>query len=302
MYDLIIIGGGPAGLTAGIYAQRAKLKTLLLEKEFVGGQIAVSDVIENYPGFPSISGAGLMEKFEEHAKGFGLEIKFAQVQTITLEGNVKVLNTTEGELRAKAVIVATGAKPRRLGVAGEKELTGKGVSYCATCDGPFFRGQPVMVVGGGDTAVKEAVYLSKIASTVYIVHRRDKFRAEKILQEKLMATGNIVKLTSHVLKEIKAEAGVVKKAVVEDLKTSEIKEVDVEGVFIFVGINPTTDFVDVEKDAGGFIKTNQKMETSLPGIYAAGDCRDTPLLQVATAVGDGAIAAYCAEGFIEDHF
>lgn len=302
MYDLIIIGGGPAGLTAGIYAQRAKLKTLLLEKEFVGGQIAVSDVIENYPGFPSISGAGLMEKFEEHAKGFGLEIKFAQVQTITIEGNVKVLNTTEGELRAKAVIVATGAKPRRLGVAGEKELTGKGVSYCATCDGPFFRGQPVMVVGGGDTAVKEAVYLSKIASKVYIVHRRDKFRAEKILQEKLMATGNIVKLTSHVLKEIKAEAGVVKKAVVQDLKTSEIKEVDVEGVFIFVGINPTTDFVDVEKDDKGFIKTNQKMETSLPGIYAAGDCRDTPLLQVATAVGDGAIAAYCAEGFIEDHF
>ncbi len=302
MYDLIIIGGGPAGLTAGIYAQRAKLKTLLLEKEFVGGQIAVSDVIENYPGFPSISGAGLMEKFEEHAKGFGLEIKFAQVQTITLEGNVKVLNTTEGELRAKAVIVATGAKPRRLGVAGEKELTGKGVSYCATCDGPFFRGQPVMVVGGGDTAVKEAVYLSKIASKVYIVHRRDKFRAEKILQEKLMAAENIVKLTSHVLKEIKAESGVVKKALVEDLKTSETKEVYVEGVFIFVGINPTTDFVDVEKDEGGFIKTNQKMETSLPGIYAAGDCRDTPLLQVATAVGDGAIAAYCAEAFIEDHF
>ena len=302
MYDLIIIGGGPAGLTAGIYAQRARLKTLLLEKEFVGGQIAVSDVIENYPGFPSISGAGLMEKFEEHAKGFGLEIKFAQVQTIALEGNVKVLKTTEGELRAKAVIVATGAKPRRLGVAGEKELTGKGVSYCATCDGPFFRGQPVMVVGGGDTAVKEAVYLSKIASKVYIVHRRDKFRAEKILQEKLIAAENIIKLTSHVLKEIKAEGGVVKKAVVEDLKNSAIKEVDVEGVFIFVGINPTTDFVDADKDDKGFIKTNQKMETSLPGIYAAGDCRDTPLLQVATAVGDGAIAAYCAEAFIEDHF
>lgn len=302
MYDLIIIGGGPAGLTAGIYAQRAKLKTLLLEKEFVGGQIAVSDVIENYPGFPSISGAGLMEKFEEHAKRFGLEIKFAQVQTVTLEGNVKVLNTTEGELRAKAVIVATGAKPRRLGVAGEKELTGKGVSYCATCDGPFFRGQPVMVVGGGDTAVKEAVYLSKIASKVYIVHRRDKFRAEKILQEKLIAAENIVRLTSHVLKEIKAEGGVVKKAVVEDLKNSAIKDVGVEGVFIFVGINPTTDFVDVDKDDKGFIKTNQKMETSLPGIYAAGDCRDTPLLQVATAVGDGAIAAYCAEAFIEDHF
>lgn len=299
MYDLVIIGGGPAGLTAGIYAQRARLKTILIEKQMVGGQIAVSDVIENYPGFPSISGAGLMEKFEEHAKGLGLKISFMDVQNITLDGNAKVLKTSEGELRAKAVIVATGARPRRLGVPGEKELTGKGVSYCATCDGPFFRNQRVMVVGGGDTAVKEAVYLSRLAEKVYVVHRRDKFRAEKMHMEKAEATQNIEFLRSHVLKEIKAENNVVTKAVVEDLKGSAIKDIEVEGVFIFVGINPTTDFVDADKDASGFIKTNARMETSIPGIFAAGDCRTTPLLQVATAVGDGAIAAAMAEEYIE---
>ncbi|MEE9613327.1 MAG: thioredoxin-disulfide reductase [Thermodesulfobacteriota bacterium] len=302
MYDLIIIGGGPAGLTAGIYAQRARLKTLLLEREVVGGQIAVSDIIENYPGFPPISGAELMEKFEAQAKGFGLEIKMAEVQNVTPDGKGKLLKTSEGELRTKAVIVATGAKPRRLGVPGEVELTGKGVSYCATCDGPFFRGKPVMVVGGGDTAVKEAVYLSKIASKVYIVHRRDQLRAEKILQEKALATENIEVLWSHVLKEVTGDKMGVTGAVVKDLKSSEEKEVAVDGVFVFVGINPTTYFVDVEKDESDFIKTNQKMETSTEGIFAAGDCRTTPLLQVATAVGDGAIAAFMAEKYVEDNF
>lgn len=299
MYDLVIIGGGPGGLTAGIYAQRSRLKTVLIEKEMVGGQIAVSDVIENYPGFPSISGAGLMEKFEEHARGLGLEITFDTVENITLDGNVKVLKTTEGEMRAKAVIVATGAKPRRLGVPGEKELTGKGVSYCATCDGPFFRGRDVMVVGGGDTAVKEAVYLSKLAAKVYIVHRRDKFRAERMHLERAEAAPNIEFLTSSTLKEIKAASGVVVAAVVEDLKTSRLKDIPVDGVFIFVGINPTTDFVDVDKDESGFIKTGLTLETSVPGIYAVGDCRQTPLLQVATAVGDGAIAAHMVDGYVE---
>ncbi|MBI5902288.1 MAG: thioredoxin-disulfide reductase [Deltaproteobacteria bacterium] len=301
MYDLIIVGGGPAGLTAGIYAQRARLKTLLLEREFVGGQIALSDVIENYPGFPSISGAALMEQFEAHAKKFGLEIRLAGVLNISDEAGVKALKTTEGELKARAVIIATGAKPRRIGVPGEKELTGKGVSYCATCDGPFFRNRRVMVVGGGDTAVKEAVYLSRLASTVYVVHRRDKFRAEKLLQEKMEASANVVLLRSHILREIKGEGGVVKRAAVEDLKSGVVRDIELEGVFVFVGINPTTDFVDVEKNDGGFIKTNERMETSAAGIFAAGDCRTTPLLQVATAVGDGAIAAYMAEAYIEGH-
>jgi thioredoxin reductase (NADPH) len=300
MHDLVIIGGGPAGLCAGIYAQRARLDTVLVEKQMLGGQIALSDVIENYPGFPSISGSALMEKFEEHAKGLELPVKYLEVQSITLDGKAKVLQTSEGEIRAKSVIIATGARPRRLGVPGEVELTGKGVSYCATCDGPFFRDQPVVVVGGGDTAVKEALYLSRIASKVYIVHRRDQFRAEKMHQEKLEASEKIIKLKSHVLKEIKGEGGVVKGVIVEDIKTGEKKELQVEGAFIFVGINPTTDFADVEKDEGGFIKANERMETSMPGVFAAGDCRTTPLLQVVTAVGDGAIAAVYAEKFVEE--
>ena len=239
-----------------------------------------------------------MEKFEEHAKGLGLDIKFAVVESITSEGNVKVLKTTEGEMRTKAVIVTTGAKPRRLGVPGEVEYTGKGVSYCATCDGPFFKGLNVMVVGGGDTALKEAVFLSKLAAKVYIVHRRDQFRGEKIQLERAEAAENVVFLRSHILKEIKG-ATIVEKVVVEDLKTKEVKDIDAEGIFIFVGINPTTGFVDVEKNDREFIITNKEMETSVPGIFAAGDCRDTPLLQVATAVGDGAIAAYTAEAYIE---
>lgn len=299
MHDLIIIGGGPAGFTAGIYAQRARLKTLLLEKEMLGGQIAVSDIIENYPGFPSISGAGLMEKFEEHARGLGLEIKMADVLDVQDRGKEKIVKTSEGDLTAKAVIVATGAKPKRLGIPGEKEWTGKGVSYCATCDGPFFKNRHVLVVGGGDTAVKEAVYLSKIAGKVYIAHRRDQLRAEKVIQEKAISTPNIEMLWSHVLREINGKIG-VEKAILQNLKDNTLKEIQVEGVFVFVGINPTTDFVDVEKDDNGFIKTDQNMQTSVKGIFAAGDCRTTPLKQVSTAVGDGAIAAFMADRYIEE--
>jgi thioredoxin reductase (NADPH) len=299
MYDVVIIGGGPGGLCAAIYAIRLGLNTLLVEREMVGGQIAVSDLIENYPGFPSISGPGLMEKFEEHAKGLGLEIKMTSVDEIIVDGKVRVLKTSDGELPTKSVIVATGAKPRRLGVPGETEFTGKGVSYCATCDGPFFKNLKVMVVGGGDTALKEAVYLSKLASKVYVVHRRDQFRGEKIQQTRAEAAGNVEFLKSHILKEVKGGT-VVEKVVVQDLKTQEHKEVEVEGVFIFVGINPTTDFIDVEKDDNRFIITNARMETSVPGIFAAGDCRNTPLLQVATAVGDGAIAAYTAQSYVEE--
>jgi len=299
MYDLIIVGGGPAGLTAGIYAQRARLKVVLLERELIGGQIALSDVIENYPGFPSISGMDLMAKFEEHARGLDLEIKMEGVLSITTDGEVKVVKTTEGEYRTKAVIVATGAKPRPLGVPGEKEFTGKGVSYCATCDGPFFRNRTIVVIGGGDTAVKEAVYLAKIADKVYLVHRRDQLRAEKILQEKAINSEKIEILWSHVLLEITGEGG-VDHAIVKNLKTEEEITLDVHGAFIFVGINPTTDFVDVEKDDQRFIIANPKMETSVPGIFVAGDCRNTPLLQVSTAVGDGATAAFIAEDYIDN--
>lgn len=298
MYDLIIIGGGPAGLTAAIYAIRLGLKTVMLEKELVGGQIARSDIIENYPGFPSISGAGLMEHFEAQARGLGLEIIMREVSEITEDNGIQVLKTTDGDMRAKAVIIATGAQPRRLGAKNEVEYTGKGVSYCATCDGPFFKGLTVLVVGGGDTALKEAVYLSKITKKVYIAHRRDEFRGEKIQQERAEAAENIEFLKSHVLKELNGDM-VVKEAVIEDLKTGEIKTIAVDGAFIFVGITPTTGFVNAEKNEQGFIKTNQNMETNVPGVFAAGDCRTTPLLQVATAVGDGAIAAYKAADYIE---
>jgi len=300
MYDIVIIGGGPAGLTAAIYAIRLGLKTIMVEKELVGGQIALSDIIENYPGFPSISGAGLMEQFEAHAKGLGLEIILREVQEIKrAEDKTLILQTSEGDMRTKSVIVATGAKPRRLGAAGEVEFTGKGVSYCATCDGPFFKGLNVLVVGGGDTALKEAVYLSKIAKKVYIAHRRDEFRGEKIQQDRAEAAENIEFLRSHALKELRGEM-VVTEALVEDLKTGETKTLAVDGAFIFVGITPTTGFIEAEKDESGFIKTNQNMETNLPGIFAAGDCRTTPLLQVATAVGDGAIAAYKAADYVAD--
>ena len=300
MYDLIIIGGGPAGMTAAIYALRARLKTLVVEKEGLGGQIAKSDIIENYPGFPSISGMELMEKFEEHAKGLGMEVQLATVDTIDDDGGMKILRTSEGDIKTKAVIVATGAKPRMLGVPGEKDFFGKGVSYCATCDGPFFRNQEVVVVGGGDTAVKDASFLSRLASKVYLVHRRDELRAEKILQEKVLATDNIEMRWSHVLREVKGDKTGVTGVVLEDLKTKKTEELTVPGVFIFVGINPSTDFAPVDKDDQGFIKTDQMMETSVPGIFAAGDCRTTPLLQVSTAVGDGAIAAYMAEGYVSE--
>ncbi|MFQ5328553.1 MAG: thioredoxin-disulfide reductase [Thermodesulfobacteriota bacterium] len=300
MYDLVIIGGGPGGLAAAIYAQRARLKTLLVEREYLGGQIAVSDVIENYPGFPTISGAELMEKFEAHARGLGLEIRLVEVESIEDRGKDKLLKTAEGDIVTKTIIVATGAKPRRLGVPGEVELTGKGVSYCATCDGPFFRGQEVVVVGGGDTAIKDAVYLSKIASKVSVVHRRDQLRAEKILQEKALATPNIEFYWSHVMVEVKGDK-VVESVALKNLKDESTKELKVEGAFIFVGTNPSTNFIDVEKDDRGFIETNKRMESSVPGIYAIGDCRTTPLLQVATAVGDGATAAFCAGEYIEEN-
>ncbi|MBI5681918.1 MAG: thioredoxin-disulfide reductase [Deltaproteobacteria bacterium] len=300
MYDLIIIGGGPAGLTAGIYAKRAKLNTVLVEKGAVGGQIAVTDVIENYPGFPSISGWALMERFEQHARGFGLEVKQTEVLSIKDKGACKILKTSEYDMETKAVIIATGAKPRYMGVPGEKEFIGKGVSYCATCDGPFFKGQDVLVIGGGDTAVKEAVYLSKIAKKVYIAHRRDQLRAEKIIQEKAISTPNIEVLWSHIIQEIKGGSG-VEKVVVKNLKDNSIKEIDVQGVFVFIGLNPNTDFVSVEKDNNGYIITNENMETSVKGIFAAGDCRVTPLRQVSTAVGDGAISAFIAERYIEEN-
>ncbi|MFZ2411688.1 MAG: thioredoxin-disulfide reductase [Candidatus Methanoperedens sp.] len=299
-YDVVIIGGGPAGLTAGIYTKRAMLKAVLLEKIGIGGQIIVTDLVENFPGFLEISGADLAIKFEEHARKFGLETRsMAEVSGIEDKGKTKTVKTTEGDIEAKAVIIATGTTPRKLGAKGELGFTGKGVSYCATCDGFFFRDKVVVVVGGGDSAITEAIFLTRMAKKVYVVHRRDKLRAEKINQEHAFANPKISFVWDSVVEEI-AGKNVVEKVIVRNVKTNAISEIKTDGIFIYVGLIPNTAFANVKKDEWGFIIANDKMETSARGIFVAGDCRVTPLRQIATAVGDGAIAAVSAERYIEE--
>jgi thioredoxin reductase (NADPH) len=300
MYDCVIIGGGPGGVSAAIYAIRAGLKTLILEKLGVGGQIALSDLIENYPGFPSISGGGLMKSFEEHARGLGAEFKFAEVKRIKDSGNIKIIHTGEGDIETRTVIVCTGAEPKKLGVTGEDGFIGRGISTCATCDGPFYRNKAIAVIGGGDTAVKESIYLSKIASKIYHVHRRDRFRAEKILQDRVMSRENIEFLWKHAAVEVTGDQSGVTGLIVKHVETGQDRRLAVDGVFLFVGITPNTGFVDVRKDAQGFIITDERMRASVPGIFAVGDCRVTPLRQVATAVGDGAIAGAMAEEYVSE--
>lgn len=300
VYDVVIIGGGPAGLTAGIYAKRAMLNAVLLEKMGIGGQIIVADLVENFPGFLEISGADLARKFEEHALKFGLETKsMVEVTGIEDKGEIKIVKTTETDIETKAVIIASGTTPKKLGVKGEPDFTGRGVSYCATCDGFFFRDKVVVVVGGGNSAITEAIFLTKMAKKVYVVHRRDKLRAEKINQERAFANSKISFVWDSVLLEISGKQ-VVEKVIVRNVKTNETSEIKTDGVFIYVGLIPNTTFVNVKKDELGFIVANDKMETSVKGIFVAGDCRITPLRQIATAVGDGAIAANSAEKYIEE--
>ena len=299
VYDIVIIGGGPAGLTAGIYAKRAMLNAMLLEKMGVGGQIIVTDLVENFPGFQEISGADLAGKFEKHAQKFGLETKsMVEVTGIDNRGTIKLVKTSEGDFETKTIIITTGTTPKKLGAKGELEYTGRGVSYCATCDGFFFRDKTVVVVGGGDSAITEAIFLTKMARKVILVHRRDKLRAEKINQEHAFSNPKISFVWDSVVEEV-AGKQVVEKVIVKNVKTGVISEIKTDGVFIYVGLIPNTGFADVKKDEWGFIITNDKRETSVKGIFAAGDCRVTPLRQIATAVGDGAIASVSAERYIE---
>lgn len=296
-YQLIIVGGGPAGLTAGLYAARGRLKVLLVEKGATGGQVLVTDWVDNYPGFvEGASGYSLVDKMTAHADRFGLERKFATISSLDLTGDIKSVFLENGEvLTAKTIILCTGAKPRKLGIPGEYEFTGRGVSYCATCDGPFYRNQDIAIIGGGDTATKEAIYLSKIARKVYLVHRRGELRAEKVLQERALARPNMEFLWFHRPLEIQGDKSGVTRLVIESIETKEKKTLDLMGVFVFVGVVPNTGFVDCAKDGAGFITVDEKLESSIPGLFAVGDCRVTPLRQVAVAVGDGAIAATMAE-------
>ena len=305
MKDLLIIGAGPAGLTAGMYASRARLDTALVEKGIAGGQVITTEWIENYPGFEEgISGPDLALKMKLHAVKFGLEITNAEVINFTINGKIKKVTLDNGEtLEAKSVLIATGATSKQLGIPGENEFRGRGVSYCATCDGAFFRDKVLAVVGGGNTSVEESIFLTRFASKLYIIHRRDKLRADKIFQERAFANPKIeIKWNSIPLK-IKGDQ-VVNSITLKNVKTDEDTDLPVDGVFIYIGWNPNTElFKDhVQLDDMGYIIVNDRMETSLPGVFAAGDVNSRFLNQIATAVGDGAVAAVAAEKYIEEHF
>ncbi|MBE9571433.1 MAG: thioredoxin-disulfide reductase [Proteobacteria bacterium] len=302
MEDLIIIGAGPAGLTAGLYAARARLRTLMLEKLSPGGQVLMTDWVENYPGFPDgISGFELMDKMRRQAEKFGLDIKSQEVSRLDVLPEKQIIATDNGNLESKAIILACGATPQRLGIEGESLLTGKGVSYCATCDGPFYREQEVAVIGGGDTALEEALFLTKFASKIYLVHRRDKLRATKLLQERAWSEEKIEIIWDSIPKRIVGEAG-VEGIDLKNVKTGEESHLPVQGVFVFIGYRPNNELVKnlLELDDRGFVVTNKFMETSEVGVFAAGDVRSKLLRQISTAVGDGATAAFAAERYLEN--
>lgn len=300
--DLVIIGGGPAGLAAGIYAARAARHTILLERAMPGGLVVNTESIENYPGFTEgIDGFELMSRMEAQARRFGLEIAFADVSKLLPAGNKFMIKTSGGEISAGAVIMATGVRPRQLHVQGETELIGRGVSFCATCDGPFFRGKRVVVVGGGDAAVEEAVYLTKFAEKVFIVHRRDALRATKVVQQKAFDNAKVEFIWHHVIDEIHGE-GTVKAVTLKDVRDGKKNLIPVDGAFIYVGNVPVSGLVKdlVQLNDHGYIITNENMQTSRPGIFAAGDVRVKLLRQVVTAVADGAVAAVVAEKYLSE--
>ena len=301
-YDVIIIGGGPAGLTAGLYTSRAKLNSLLIEKGLVGGQIGTAEKVENYPGFPEgISGFELGELMHRQATKYGLKTVIAEVTDVELQQKQIAVKTTEGDHIAGAVIIASGSERGKLGIPGEEEFTGRGVSYCATCDAAFFRDVPVAVVGGGNAAITEALHLIKFASRVSIIHRRNQLRASAILQEKAFSEPKIEFIWETVAEQIEGENS-VKRIRLRQVKTGRKSVLEVGGVFVSVGLKPNTDYLKgvLKLDAGGYIATNSKMETEVPGIFAAGDVRRNSARQAITAAGDGATAAFYAEKFLAE--
>lgn len=300
-YDVVIVGGGPAGLTAGLYTSRSRLRSVLIENGLLGGQMTTTENVENYPGFPrGIAGDELSRLMEEQAKRFGLEVISEYVVEVKLQGDQKVVTTEEKSYLCDVLIICTGTEYRKLGVPGEKEFAGKGVSYCATCDGAFFQGNQIVVVGGGDSALTEALYLTKFVKEVTIIHRRDALRGTKIYQEKIFANPKIKLLWNSAIQEIKG-GQTVQSIRVKNLKTGEVTDHDIQGVFLFVGLAPRTQFLKglLQMDEDGYILTDENGETSVKGIFAAGDCRRKLTRQIATAVGDGATAACAAEKYLE---
>ncbi len=302
--ELAIIGAGPAGLTAAIYGRRAGLDVLLLEKGIPGGQINITDEIENWPGTINTSGSALGASFRKHAEHFKTEIRDINVKGIELRNGSKIIITDDGEIEAEAIILATGASFRKLGCKGEAEFTGGGVSYCAVCDGAFFEDETIAVIGGGNVAVEEAGYLTRFASKVYVIHRRDEFRADRLAIEQALANPKIEPLMNTVVESIEGD-GLVEKLVIRNVKTGEISDLPVAGVFIFVGTEPNVSYLGepgsfIKQVRGGWVVTNEKMETSVEGIFAAGDMRDKYLNQVVTAAGDGAVAAMAAYSYITE--
>ncbi|MBM4041124.1 MAG: thioredoxin-disulfide reductase [Planctomycetes bacterium] len=301
--DVVIIGGGCAGLTAAIYTARASLKTILLDKLDPGGQLATTHEVENYPGFPDVvQGPELMERFLKQAQRFGTEVRSAEVKSVSADAPVaRVVRTDQGDLRCKAVLVCTGADPKRLGVPGEDRLRGRGVSYCATCDAPFFKDKEVVVVGGGNTAVDEGNYLTKFARQVSLVHRRDKLRADPILQERALKNPKMKFVWDSVVTEILGDKA-VETVKLKNVKTGEESETAAQGCFILVGTTPNTAFLKglCNLDEPGFVRVNARKETNVPGIFAAGDCEDAVWRQAVTAAGFGCSAAIAAKRYIDD--
>ena len=301
-YDVVVIGGGAAGLSAGLYSARAQLKTLVLEQLGCGGQILLTDVIENYPGFPDgITGPELSQLYERQATKFGAEIEYDVVEKLRLEQDPKVVVTAEGNRTAKTIVIATGGERNKLGVPGEDTYAGRGVSYCATCDGNFFRGQPVAVVGGGDSAMQESLYLAQMTSQVTVIHRRDQLRASRILQERALSNPKIDFKWNTVVEEIQGDT-LMESLVLTDVKTGERSTLKVPGVFVLIGFHPNTEFLrnsGIKLDGGGHVITNLGMETNVPGVFAAGDVRIHSARQLGAAVGDGITAALNAYHYID---
>jgi thioredoxin reductase (NADPH) len=302
IFDLVIVGGGPGGLTAGIYAMRAALKTVLVEKGVAGGQVTMSDEVENYPGFEHIGGAELSMKFAQHAQAYGLEILPREV--VEVEPGLdfhRVHLDGGGVLSALSVILATGGNPRKLGIPGEDDYYGKGVSYCAVCDGFFFRGKTVVVVGGGDSAAEESLYLAKLAQKVYIVHRRDQFRAGKILQKRVLADCKIEVIWNTVPTAINADAGGVTSVSLRNRVTGEERTLHTDGVFVFIGFEPNNRLVPAgtRMNADGYVVTDGKCETNIPGIFAIGDLREKYARQIVISAADGSTAALAAAHYVE---